>query len=142
MFLSRYALFSSQAVIYLYLFRQANMKIKTREEIRQEVLADYGQKSRAKILLSIIGILLLRLLLNNVFVALFTIGTSNLIPFILCLVIGNFQLLPISILFSLPAHYFLFWKSFNGSDDQLEINQMNDMMRTAAQELWVLFIKR
>ena len=118
------------------------MKIKTREEIRQEVLEDYGQKSRAKILLSIIGILLLRLLLNNVFVALFTIGISNLIPFILCLVIGNFQLLPFSILFSLPCHYVLFWKSFDGSDDQLEMNQMNDMMRTAAQELWVLFIKR
>jgi hypothetical protein len=129
-------------VISQKVLRQAFMKIRTREEIREEMVADYGQKSRLKILMILVSCQLLRLIVNNWFVAFFTIALMNVIPFILCVLIGHYDILKMSILISLPMHYVLFWKAFHLSQDQREMEQVNGMLKMIIQELWKMVKKR
>ena len=118
------------------------MKIRTHEEIREEMVADYGQKSRFKILMILVSCQLLRLIVNNWFVAFFTIALMNVIPFILCLLIGNYDILKMSILISMPMHYVFVWKSFHLSQDQREMEQVNDMLKMIILELRRMVKKR
>jgi hypothetical protein len=56
--------------------------------------------------------------------------------------IGHYDILKISILISMPMHYVLFWKSFHLSQDQREMEQVNDMLKMIIQELWHIAKKR
>jgi hypothetical protein len=134
--------YDASRVISQKVLRQAFMKSRTREEIRQEMVADYGQKSRLKIVMILFACQLLRLIVNNWFVALFTIALMNVVPFILCLLIGHYDILKMSILISLPMHYVLFWKAFHLSQDQREMEQVNGMLKMIIQELWKMVKKR
>ena len=117
-------------------------KYKSQDEIRLEMRNDYGKKSNFYILMIMVLIHLLRGLMSELFIFLFTLGGMILIPFIVWLINDNLFTFHLAVLLCLPAHFYLYKTDLKDLVDDIERIRLRDEMKTGLNELWIILRER
>ena len=115
------------------------MEIKKQESLRQEMQRDFSGKSRMKILLVIFCCQLLRIVFTKTFFALLSLAFTNILPIVLFMVGGDLKLIFIIVLLSLPIHYFAFWRPFQRSNGEVEVEEIHFSLVIVIDELRNIF---
>ena len=85
---------------------------------------------------------LLRGLMSELFIFLFTLGGMILIPFIVWLINDNLFTFHLAVLLCLPAHFYLYKTDLKDLVDDIERIRLRDEMKTGLNELWIILRER